>query len=175
MPKLTAKQFNKNVPEFLHQTDEQISAEIERQAAAAPVFTYSENAVRYRRARVEEQTARHALELLDEIGEVSGDAVDFNRTKLAEAYVEQGLFKLAANTHPDARFSGFLQRIAKAKSTKKCKCLDTITFPEIRDDKRVIVTMPNFRVWRTVFDDAPDKMIAVYVCNECRQVWKDAV
>lgn len=159
-------QYNKNLPDFLHRTQEQLDAEQERQTAAKPaVFNYSEDAVLFNRALVDEQTAKESIE--------NGIEVEFNSVKLAESYLEQGKFDLAAETHPDKRYRVFLNKIVRSSKNKKCPCPLTKPYNEQREGARNIVNLPNFRLWRMVYDGSPDKFISIYVCDVCRAVWKE--
>jgi len=168
---MKASKYNKNLPKFLHRTDKQIRMEQERQdAMKPPVFTYSETQVQYGRAITDEKTARESLELLEDTLE-NAEAIEHNKLKLAEAYLALGQFDLAYKIHPDERYREFLYKIVKAK--KPCPHPKTKEYNEKRGNERNVIEIPTYRLWRRVFDNAPDKFINIYVCNECRAVWKD--
>lgn len=165
---MNAAQYNKNLPKFLHRTDEELAAEKARQDALKPKqVRYDEDSVLFNRAIVDEQTARDAL-ALDKRREV----MKFNRLKLAEAYLEQGRFDEAYHTHPDKRYKQFLKKIRDAEG-KKCNHPLYRQYNEQRGDERSVVQIPNFRLWRIVYNGSPTKFISIYICNICLSVWKE--
>lgn len=165
---MDARTYNKNLPKFLHRTDEQLREERERQDRLRPAnFTYDEDAVLFRRAQVDEQTATEMLGL-DKRREV----LAFNRLKLAESYLEQGKFDLAYKTHPDKRYKRFLKKIRDAGFEKECSHAKYRDYNEQRGAERNLIQIPNFRLWRIVFDGSPSKYISIYICNICLSVWK---
>jgi len=166
---MDAKTYNKNLPKFLHRTDEQLKDEEVRQEALRPAsFNYDEDSVLYKRALVDEETALESLGT-----DKSAESIAFNRTKLAEAYLELGKFDLAYKTHPDKRYSQFLKKIRDAGTEKSCGHALTRDYNEQRGNERNIVKIPNFRLWRTVYDGSPTKFINIYICNICLSVWKE--
>jgi hypothetical protein len=166
---MNATQYNKNLPQFLHRTDEQLRDEQERQDRLRPAnFTYDEDVVLFRRAQVDEQTGIESLGL-----QKDKESIAFNRLKLAEAYLEQGKFDLAYKTHPDKRYKQFLKRIRDAGNEKPCAHALYRNYVEQRGDVRNAVQIPNFRLWRIVYDGSPSKYISIFICNICLSVWKE--
>jgi hypothetical protein len=166
---MDAKQYNKNLPKILHRTGDELREEKARQDALKPKqVTYDEDSVLFNRAIVDEQTAREALAL-----DKRRDVMEFNRLKLAEAYLEQGRFDEAYKTHPDKRYKQFLKKIRDAGNEKPCGHARFKEYNESRNGTRNIVQIPNFRLWRIVYDGAPSKYISIFVCNICLSVWKE--
>jgi hypothetical protein len=166
---MDAKQYNKNLPKILHRTGDELRDEKARQDALKPKqVTYDEDSVLFNRAIVDEQTAREAL-AIDKRREVMA----FNRLKLAEAYLEQGRFDEAYKTHPDKRYKQFLKKIRDAGSEKTCNHDLYRKFNEQRGTERNVIDIPNFRLWRIVYNGSPTKFISIYVCNICLSVWKE--
>lgn len=168
-----AATYNRNLPKFLHRTDELLREEQERQDALRPKqITYDEDAVLYNRALVDEQTALETLQAATD-----EEVISFNRLKLAESYLEQGKFYQAWRTHPDTRYREWLKKINDAPETKPCGHAATKNFVENRtiDGKEIrnVAQIPNFRLWRIVYDGSPHKYINIYLCNICREVWKE--
>lgn len=165
---MNAAQYNKNLPKFLHRTDEQLAVEKARQDALKPKqVSYDEDSVLFRRSIVDEQTAREAL-ALDKRREV----MKFNRLKLAEAYLEQGRFDEAYHTHPDKRYKQWLRKIRDA-GEKSCSHPLYRKFNEERNGVRNVIDIPNFRLWRIVYNGSPTKYISIFICNICLSVWKE--
>ncbi len=167
---MDAKTYNKNLPQFLHRTDEQLKTESDRQEALRPpTYNYDEDEILFKRALVDEETATEALGL-----DKREEAIKFNRFKLAEAQLELGKFDEAFHTHPDKRYSQFLKKIRDAGDVKECAHPLYKTFNEQRGKERNNVSIPNFRLWRYVYDGSPHKYISIYICNICLSVWKEA-
>lgn len=165
---MKAADYNRYLPKVLHRTDEELRAEQERQNALKPKqVTYDEDVVLYNRAVTDEQLAMEVLH-----STTSDDDVEFNRTKLAESYLEQGRFNEAYKSHPDMRYKQWLKKIRDA-GQEKCACPKYRDYNEERNGVRNIIPIPTFRLWRTVFNESPYKFIEIYLCNICRAVWKN--
>jgi len=150
--------LNARLPEFLHRTKDEIEAEKERQNFTA---SYDEWAVRYSRALADEERVRNKTE-----------ANGHDLTLLAESLLEQGYFEEASQTHPDERYAQFLTRIAQS-GKKPCSHPLYFNYVETREGQRFPVKVPNFRVWRTVFDKSFEKRIKILICNKCLSIWKE--
>ncbi len=165
---MKASEYNKKLPAFLHRTDKQLQAEQDRQAALKPsTFTYNEDNVLFNRALVDERAATEALGL-----QKDAESIAFNRLKLAEAQLELGKFDEAYKTHPDKRYSQWLKKIRDAGS-EPCDCPKSKQYNEQRGAERNIIELPNYRLWRMVYNGSPSQYISIFVCNICKSVWKD--
>lgn len=163
---MKASQYNKNLPHFLHRTKKQLD---EQKVDLRESVDYDENIARFNRAVNEETLATEALAMNPQADE---GFLTHQYTRLAESFLERGMFKEAAKIQPDERTKDFYKRItAASKKSKDCDCTESRTINEQREGNiRNQVEVSKYRLWRVVFDGSPKKLISIFVCNHCRNV-----